>query len=754
MTNATDDDLLHLRASARAQLAAHQDMHALWRSFAATGLATLLFEDGAGVPDPVALASVAQEVGYALGDAPFTASAAGVGHLAALLAPTPEVETLRAELRAGAIATLAVPHTLQFGEPAEATFAVSSSASAARGLTGRVCSVMSAADADVFLVLLQCDDAPQLAAVRRGPGVYIELDKTVDPTRRPASVTFDEAALDLLAVGPVVEDQVRQALMVETLSVAAEMVGAARAALDEITQFVRGRKAFGQPVGAFQAVRHRCADRLVDIAVAEALVMEAGHLMEQPHAASGDADVALALAKTAATTALHAVAQESVLLRGAYGFTWDGGGHRFIRRWMVDSSYRGRSSQLARILDDALVNGAIHPSLDDEFTISAHAWITANAPSFVDPVDAYGYFPDLTAQQIADRLRRARAWERCKKDAGWAGVAVPVQYGGRGGTQADATRFAQLEHRQPLPHVQFEITSTVVMPALLQWGDEEQRRRYIPPILSGDELWCQMTSEPDAGSDLAMLGTRATRTADGWEVTGRKIWISGAQFADFGLLLARTDPNAPKHKGVSAFIVPMNTSGVEIQPIRQASGSTHFCEVLLDHVRLPDSALIGRPGDGWKIVIATLAFERLSLSGSGVPFGPIFDLSRDLDALSSPEQAAGLRDLLVTMRGLDALTRQSLVRAESGGTPGSETSINKLLTGRAASQSADVVESMLGPGLAARPEWAQFVLGSVGLRIGGGTEEIQRDVLADRVLQLPTVPRSDRMTPWSQIART
>jgi alkylation response protein AidB-like acyl-CoA dehydrogenase len=753
MTNLADEDLLQLREMTRAQLDAHADTTSLWESFVSTGLTSLLLDDSTGDSATTALATVAHELGYGLSSAPFTASAGGASSLLRFLEPNAEVESLSADIAAGAVAVLAVPHTHPFFEWPGVHTVVADGSSGATA-SGRIASVMSGAEADILLVPLVRDGQVLVAAVRTGAGVQVRPDAVIDPTRQPATIALTAAPYVLLAAGEEVSVHLRRALGIETLSVAAEMVGAAQAALDEINAFVAQRKAFGHALGTFQAVRHRCVDRMVDIEAAGALIAEAASLLDDPRVSSEGLghDVAVVLAKTAAEVALREVANESILLRGAFGFTWEGGGHRFMRRWLADNCYRGTSLELSVVLDEAIRSGDVHAPAEDEFTAAALAWLAENAPQFEAATDAYGYFPDLTEGQIQARLERARAWERRKADAGWAGISVPVELGGRGGSPSDEARFVQLEHRFALPRVQFEITSTVVLPTLLNWAGEPHCREHIPRILRGDELWCQMTSEPEAGSDLAMISTRATRTEDGWEVNGRKIWISGAQFAEFGLLLARTDPNAPKHKGLSAFIVPMDAPGIRVDPIRQATGSNHFCEVQLDHVRLPDSALVGEPGEGWKIMMATIAFERLSLSGSGVPFGRVFELAGAGDATA--EQRLRLRDLLLTMRELEALTRRSLLRAEGGVVPGSETSVNKLLTGRAARQSAQAVELMLGSAFADNPEWLQFVLGSVGLRIGGGTEEIQRDVLADRVLGLPTAPRGDPNTPWAQLARS
>jgi alkylation response protein AidB-like acyl-CoA dehydrogenase len=591
-----------------------------------------------------------------------------------------------------------------------------------------------------FFVVPATDDGELcLVVVERADTQVIEV-ASVDSTRPLATLRFENSPAEILIRGAAAREVLADAIRIETVVLCAEMIGAAEAALEEIHAFVTHRVAFGRALATQQAVRHRCVDRFVEIATARALLADASD------------PLSTALLKLAAGRALTNVAEDSTLLQGAMGFTWENSSHRYRRRALVDCSIRGDEADLSRFVDEQLAKPIQSRFPEDDFSRAATAWLDTAASAFGDEADDRGYFGVLDERQLADRLTRARAWERHKHEAGWAGLAVPTKYGGQGRSAYEAGVFALLESGYRLPHVQFEITRAVVLPALLAWGSEAQKRLHLPRILDGTDLWCQLSSEPEAGSDLGMLAIKAVQTDRGWRISGRKIWTSGAQWADFGLLLARSDPEQPKHRGISAFVVPMNAPGIEIRPIRQATGYAGFCEVFFDDVELPADALVGAPGNGWSVAMATLTNERQALSGSGIPFDRIFGLAREVGA----SEVAGLhlRELFVAMRCLQAMTRASLAALRAGTTPGPEASISKLLTGQAAHHGAAAVAAMLGPALAARPEWSDFVLGNVGLRIGGGTEEVQKNVIADRILRLPREPCGTADLPWNRLART
>jgi len=263
-----------------------------------------------------------------------------------------------------------------------------------------------------------------------------------------------------------------------------------------------------------------------------------------------------------------------------------------------------------------------------------------------------------------------------------------------------------------------------------------------------------MFSEPGSGSDLAALATRATRTGETWRITGQKVWTSLGHLADYGLLLARTDPSVPKHRGLSAFLLPTDAPGVTITPIRTAPGGDDFCEVFLDDVELPAEALLGPVNAGWKVAITVLMNERYALSGMGIPVGSLIELAGRSGVLSDPRVRDDIVDLYSEAQVIRALTARSLEALRQGREPGPEGSVTKLLSAQAAMDLGQAVERLLGADLVEHPRWRDYVLGTLGMKLGGGTEENQKNVIGERVLGLPVVEEStDRTAPWSELFR-
>jgi len=368
---------------------------------------------------------------------------------------------------------------------------------------------------------------------------------------------------------------------------------------------------------------------------------------------------------------------------------------------------------------------------------------------------------EWSPEEEAERLAEARAWQRTKFDAGWAGIAWPAEYGGRSGTLVEQLIFAEEEARFDVPRDALIVGLGWCGPAVLQHGTPWQRQRLLPPLLRGDEVWCQLFSEPSAGSDLAGLGTRAIRDGDEWHVTGQKVWTTFARHADWGLLIARHDPDLPKHRGLTAFVLDMRSPGVEVRPLRQMTGATNFNEVYLDDVVVEDRYRVGEVGDGWRVVISTFMWERLSL---------VYGSDRVLDALVALIRERGrsgdatVRDRYAAIYAKAAALRftgmRLLTAVSRGAPPGPEGSIVKLLaTGMlddAHTMALDLFEAAGALDASAAPwhgEWHAAFLGMPGLRIGGGTDQIQRNIIGERVLGLPGEPRPDKELPWSEVPR-
>ncbi|MBY4572519.1 acyl-CoA dehydrogenase [Gordonia paraffinivorans] len=419
------------------------------------------------------------------------------------------------------------------------------------------------------------------------------------------------------------------------------------------------------------------------------------------------------------------------------------------------------------------VNTAVRPGVD-EFVTTAREWIESRGRRRLegDGVQAWGTGSDdvsvFHALSDADERRliaERSAWERAKYDAGYGAITWPVEDGGQDLPEEFVAAFADLEaeYDVPAPHELVGVTINLVAPTLRLLATTERLRSLITPMMRAEILACQLFSEPGAGSDLAALGTRAVRDGDEWVLSGQKVWTSGAQFADWGEILVRTDPNAPKHKGITAFMVPMDAPGVEVRPLRQMTGGTSFNEVFLDDVRLTDDLRIGEVGEGWKVGLTTLGFERgasSDTSGVGGSARQCRELAFHTGADRDPIARQRLAEVLIGDRLADIAVHRDRADASSGNAaPGATGSIRKMQWVKRLSATAEFARAALGPRLVLDSgewgtfSWHQHVLGAPGYRIAGGSDEIQRNIIGERILGLPAEPRVDKNTPWSDIPR-
>ena len=365
-------------------------------------------------------------------------------------------------------------------------------------------------------------------------------------------------------------------------------------------------------------------------------------------------------------------------------------------------------------------------------------------------------------ENSGDRWAVGRAFQRRLNDAGLAGINVPVEYGGQG----LGSDFEEILHKeaagQHLPTGIFTITLGMCVPVLLQHGTEDQKRRHIPAMLRGDEIWCQLFSEPNAGSDVAGAQLRAVRDGDEWVLNGQKIWTSSAQLAAFGMCIARTDPEVPKHRGLTMFIVPMDTPGVTVRPLVQATGDAEFNEVFFDDARLPATALLGEPGRGWAVTISMLMNERASLGAAGDSLLVGHSEAVFADARTGVHGDRVDRQLLADLYIREQIQRfialQTRAAAEAGRDPGPAGSIAKLSGSDLVRRAATARIDQRGiAGVAWSPEdedaitVARAFVHAPSLSIAGGTSEIQRNIIAERVLGLPREPAVDKDIPFRDV---
>ena len=390
----------------------------------------------------------------------------------------------------------------------------------------------------------------------------------------------------------------------------------------------------------------------------------------------------------------------------------------------------------------------------DDYEEQARGWLDAELPARAaqehDPT--YAIFHNRTHDEERALIDAARAWQARRVDAGFGAITWGPDWGGPGLTAGHERVYVNLErgYQAPDRHENVLVTVELVAPTLHALGTDEQRERFVRPFLRADELCCQLFSEPGAGSDLAGLSTKAVRSGDTWRINGQKVWSSGAQFSEWGLLIARSDRSAPKHKGMTAFMVPMDTPGVEVRPIRQMSGGSTFNEVFLSDVELPDSLRVGAEGDGWKVALTTLGFERNSSAGIVSAGGNSVDLARLVDRLGlsdDPLARRRLGDAAIYERAAALMVARYAERERAGAVPGVEGSIGKLVWTQNLKRVGDAAASFLGDRIVAdtgEPDtfaWSEHLLGAPGYRIAGGSDEIQRNIIGERGLGLPREPR-------------
>jgi alkylation response protein AidB-like acyl-CoA dehydrogenase len=390
------------------------------------------------------------------------------------------------------------------------------------------------------------------------------------------------------------------------------------------------------------------------------------------------------------------------------------------------------------------------------YRATVRSWIAANIE---------GIQPEDFSSRV-ESIAAAKAWQKKKFEAGYVGITWPKAVGGQGGTAMQQIIFNQEEAKFSAPTGPYAIGLGMCIPTVFTHGQTQDIfARYVPKAMQGVEIWCQLFSEPAAGSDLAGIRTRAERDGDDWVINGQKVWTSGAHYSDFGIVVTRTDPRVPKHKGLTMFIVDMKAPGVEVRPIKQMSGGSEFNEVFFTDVRVKDTHRLGEVGEGWKVSLTTLMHERVAVGGkaAGTPgVQEMIELAKAIDleegnALEQSHVRQQIAAAYINDQGI-ALTRMRTISAlSSGRTPGPESSISKVVVANTMQDmgafAADLCEGAGLMGDTDLPNLARFqssYIGAAGLRIAGGTDEILRNIIAERVLGLPSDIRPDKDIPFSE----
>ena len=675
-----------------------------WKQLVAQGLVGLHLpeDDGGGGGELLDLAVVLEELGRAAFPGPYlpTALAAELLHRGG---PRHLVRALATGERIGAVAFGAGSLTAVEG-------------SGGYLLDGTAPPVLSGGEADLLLLAAETS-AGTVWLAADAEALTVRSQESADPTRPTAEVS---AACVLIPGDRLLSVDSALVRDLAGLLFAAESCGTAAWSLRTAAEHAAVREQFGRPIGQFQAVKHLCADMLVRCEQARALVWDAARACHEPPGIRG---LVAALATATALDAALGCAKDCIQILGGIGFTWEHDAHLHLRR--------------ATVARQLLGGGDTH-----RLRAARHAADGARRALRLElPAEADGYRADARAVIGEVRGLDPAAVRRALAPSGYAAPHLPEPYGlGAGPVQ-------QLAVQQELAAAGVKVSdlgiATWVVPSLLAHGTEEQKQRYLLPSLRGDLLWCQLFSEPEAGSDLASLRTRAERTDDGWRINGQKVWTSAAQWAGHGILLARTDPTAPKHRGLTFFVVDMQSPGIDIRPLKEITGDALFNEVYFDDVLLPADAVVGEVDNGWAVARTTLDNERVHMADQltfDTGLQALIDRSAGLDGALRARIGA----LAAEAHALGCIGLRTTLQQVSGLEPGAGASIRKLVQTPHQQKVAELALELLGPDGAVREGAGERALHgflmSRCLTIAGGTTQVQLNVVAERLLGLPRDP--------------
>ena len=641
-----------------------------------------------------------------------------VEQLGSGLAPGPFVSTVIASAAIGAAAPADVAARLLPG-------LADGSVVAGVGIDGNLTATASSVSGTAHTVLggglgqlLVVRAGADLAIVERSAiGVTVTERKNLDPTRRSAEVTFADAPAIIVAGGGQV------LLDITRLLLAAEATGIARSTTTMAADYARVREQFGRVIATFQAVKHHCANMLVETEIATGAVWDAARA-----ALAGGEQFAYAAAIAAATAATAAdfSAQMNIQVHGGIGFTWEHDAHLYLRRAL----------SIEAILDPEASNIDIATHLRNGVKLSRAVEL---------PPEAESYRAEARAAIESVKHLEGKAQVQALVANGYAVPHWPQPWG----RQASAVEQLVIEEEFNALGVKrpsYQITGWVIL-TLTQYSNDDQVARWIKPALDQELIWCQLFSEPDAGSDAAGVKTKATRVDGGWLVNGQKVWTTGAHLASFGLITVRTNPEAAKHAGITTMVVDMHAPGVEIRPLRMVNGGAEFNEVFFNDVFVPDDDVVGPVDAGWTVARGTLGNESVSIgNGDGAMIIPAAAFLAPFDA--NPNRLTGgisrIGKAAARTQAVDTLNVRSAQRAVAGGEPGPEGAVTKLLISENAEEAASILMELAGSE-GAYLDGAGAFSGNLALMhramaIAGGTSEIKRNQIGERILGLPRDP--------------
>ena len=657
------------------------------------------------------LAIVLAEFGYGAVPGPFVPSAIAS---ALISAHDPDTKVLTDLASGTAIAAYALDSGLTATRhgPDEKTLVI----------RGEIRAVAAAGEASL-LVLPVAIDSGEEWVVLRADQLEIEPVTSVDPLRPIAHVRVNAVEVDDDAVLSNLSVVAARALISTLLS--AEAVGVARWATDTAADYAKIREQFGRPIGQFQAIKHKCAEMVADTERATAAVWDAARAIDE---ASEHVEFAAAVAATLAPAAAQRCTQDCIQVHGGIGFTWEHDTNVYYRRALILAAGFGRGSEYPqKVVDTATTTGmrAIDIDLDPD-TEKLRGEIRS----------------EVAALKELDREQRTVALA----EGGWVLPHLPTPWG-RASSPVEQIIIAQEFTSGRVKRPQVGIAAWII-PSIVAFGTEEQKQRFLPPTFRGEMIWCQLFSEPGAGSDLAGLSTKATRVDGGWRISGQKIWTTAAQYSQWGALLARTDPSAPKHNGITYFLLDMKSEGVTVKPLRELTGQEFFNTVYIDDVFVPDEYVLGEVNRGWEVSRNTLTAERVSIGGSDLNFlaslPQLVEFVRDGHFDQVARHRAG--HLIAEGHAAKLLNLRSTLLTLAGGDAMPSAAISKLLSMRTGQGYAEFAVSSFGAEAAIGDpdtppgKWDEFLLASRATTIYGGTSEVQLNIIAERLLGLPRDP--------------
>ncbi len=638
-------------------------------------------------------------------------------------------------------------------------------------LAGKKTGVVGGAVANTAVVYAATDGASEGVLVLvdlDGNGIERTTKEYLDNNRNIADINFNEANAQIIeGTGKAALQLV---LDIAAIASAFEQIGSADVCLEMAREYALERQAFGQPIAKFQAVKHNLVNMYAYNQLARGCAYRALDSIskEDPIVLSRQA----AAARLGAIKASDHAGKENIQIHGGIGVTWEADCHLYYRRGRSLSIELGgapywRSRLIAALRDQsAEKDSGFEPIVDPQtpaetYRQKAREFLAKHAPNFTSK--------KLAGLSEKEYLVKAREWMALLADNGYACIPQPQEFGGGGGTHVEKVIFGEEELRYDTPSSLFIISQNMPVPIMLKRATEEQKLKYVPPAIRGETIWCQLFSEPAAGSDLAGLRMSARKDGDNWIFNGQKVWTSHAQHADYGIIIVRTDPKVPKHAGLTFFFIDMRSQGIEVRPIRKLHGESEINEVFFNDVVVPDNQRLGEVGEGFRVALETLMLERFSasdVSGYGPKITDYIDMavSASVDGQPAIEDGAvqhAIAEAYIEEQGLTSIKDRAFAALVAGEEPGPEGAIHKLTTiSKQQRLSSMAMDWMGASGLEVPPDPRGITvtpqntwLSILSARIAGGTDETLRNTIAERVLGLPQDYRPDKGLPFDQIGK-